>query len=119
MYGQELILDLHECKPETFTAKNIEEFCLKLCEVIDMNPEDFHIWASDPADYDTDPPHLHGVSAVQFITTSNLTIHTLPKLGQAYINIFSCKGFDADVAAEFTKDWFNGEIVSQHVIERL
>lgn len=117
-YGYELILDLHECDVENFTPEGVERFCVELCELIDMNREDLHIWASDPADYDTDPPHLHGTSAVQFITTSSLVIHTLPKLRCAYVNIFSCKPFDASAADLFTSRFFDGRVAGWRKIER-
>lgn len=64
-------------------------------------------------------PHLKGTSAVQFIMTSNIVIHTLDLLKAVYINVFSCKEFDADVAREFTERWFKGRTVSSHVIDRI
>ncbi len=64
-------------------------------------------------------PHLKGTTAIQFILTSNITIHTLDLLGNVYLNIFSCKEFDADAAAEFSARWFEGEAVNHHVIERM
>ncbi len=64
-------------------------------------------------------PHLKGTSAIQFITTSNITIPTLDILKNVYINIFSCKDFDADVARGFSEEWFKGKIVNSQLIERL
>lgn len=117
-YGYELIIDLHECGPTRFNAAGVEQFCKKLCALIDMKREDFHIWASRPQDYATEPPHLYGTSAVQFITTSSLVIHTLPKLRAAYINIFSCKAFDPISALMFTAEFFSGDIKAHHWMVR-
>jgi S-adenosylmethionine/arginine decarboxylase-like enzyme len=64
-------------------------------------------------------PHTKGTTAVQFILTSNITIHTLDILKNVYINIFSCKDFDAKVAENFSKEWFKGEVVSSNLIKRL
>lgn len=64
-------------------------------------------------------PHLKGTSAVQFIMTSNITIHTLDILGAVYINLFSCKEFDAEIVKNFSADWFKGKIVSSHEINRI
>jgi len=61
---------------------------------------------------------MKGTSAIQFIKTSTITIHTLDLLQNAYVNIFSCKEFDVDAAQKFTKEWFKGEIVHSYVIER-
>ncbi len=44
-------------------------------------------------DQQTDPK-TKGTSAVQFILTSTIVIHTLDLMKSAYINIFSCKKFD-------------------------
>lgn len=118
-YGYELIIDLHDCNTENFTPEGIRRYSVDLCKLIDMNREDFHVWASDPADYETDPPHLHGTSAVQFITTSSLVIHTLPKLRAAYVNIFSCKPFDSVSALAFTAGYFSGAVKAHHWITRL
>ena len=120
-YGKELILDLHHCDPLTFTRKNIRNYFRKLCELIDMERCKLSWWddyGRPPEECQTEP-HLKGTSAIQFILTSNITIHTLDLLNNAYINIFSCKDFDADAAMKFSADWFKGEIVNSHLIERI
>lgn len=119
-YGKEVILDLHECDPSTFTRKSIEKFFIKLCKEIKMEREDLHWWDEEgvPEDERYTEPHLVGISAIQFITTSNITIHTLELLKNVYLNIFSCKDFDADVAIEFSKNWFKGKVVTKKVIVR-
>ena len=33
--------------------------------------------------------------------TSTITIHTLDKVGEVYLNLFTCKGFDRKAAADF------------------
>ena len=119
-YGKELILDLHHCDSGRFTRKNIRNYFSKLCELIDMERCKLSWWDDhglQPEECQTEP-HLKGTTAIQFILTSNITIHTLDLLNNAYINIFSCKDFDADAAMEFSADWFKGEIVNSHLIER-
>ena len=96
MYGKELIIDLHDCDVSKFNRKDIEKFLIELCDdVIDMERADLNWWdyENDPEEYEKAPPHLKGISCVQFITTSSIVIHTL-EIGDAYINIFSCKDFD-------------------------
>jgi S-adenosylmethionine/arginine decarboxylase-like enzyme len=63
-------------------------------------------------------PHLKGTSAVQFIMTSNITIHTLDILKNVYLNIFSCKDFDAAKALKFSKEFFGGKIVNFKIVDR-
>ncbi len=118
-YGFELIVDLKECDVERFTKPSIDAFFKDLCFAIGMTPEDRHFWASEPDDYEIDPPHLHGISAVQFITTSTIVIHTLSKLAKAYVNVFSCQLFDPSVAASLTCQHFDGQMASHAFMERV
>lgn len=118
-YGWELILDLHECDEDTFTSEAVERFCVEVCDLIGMKREDFHLWANDPEERDETPAHLYGVSAVQFITTSNLVVHALPKLRKAFINVFSCQEFDVLVVEVTAMRCFGGYVAGRHFIERL
>jgi S-adenosylmethionine/arginine decarboxylase-like enzyme len=63
-------------------------------------------------------PHTKGTSAVQFILTSNITIHTLDELKAVYLNIFSCKTFDSEIATQLCREWFNGTVVNKQFIAR-
>jgi len=120
-YGKELIIDLHKCDNTTFTRESIRRYFKQLCNNINMKAEKLCWWD----DYGLEPefqqtePHTKGTTAVQFILTSNITIHTLDILKNAYINIFSCKDFDADKALKFSEEWFKGKIVNSQLIERL
>lgn len=120
-YGKELILDLHHCDPTTFNRKTIKKYFVELCELIDMERCKLSWWDDHglpPEECQTEP-HLKGTTAVQFILTSNIVIHTLDLMGAVYVNIFSCKEFDPEVAAEFTAKWFKGKVVNSHVIDRI
>ncbi len=107
-YGKEIILDLHECDVSTFTRESIADYFKRLCVLIDMQAEDMYFWDDEglPEEECQTNPKTCGISAVQFILTSTIVIHTLTKLGKAYINIFSCKDFDTEVARDFTVSWF-------------
>lgn len=120
-YGYELILDLHGCDPNTFNRSSIKEYFKKLCKLIKMTRSDLHFWDDvgvAPEEQQTSP-HTKGTTAIQFILTSNITIHTLDLLKNVYINIYSCKEFDVDIAMKFSVKWFKGNIVNSHLIERL
>ncbi len=107
-YGQELILDLHGCDAAMFTRRDIERYCIELCDLIDMERCDLHFWddVGVPEDEQQTDPKTKGTSAVQFILTSTIVIHTLDLMKAAYVNVFSCKEFDTDEAAAFTVKWF-------------
>jgi len=112
-YGSELVLDIHGGNPETFTRDSIREYLKELCKRIDMEAEDLHFWdyEDDPEGYAEAPIHLKGISAVQFIKTSTIVLHTLTEMKRVYVNIFSCKDFDGPKTKIFTLKWFGGRAV--------
>ena len=120
-YGLELIVDIHHCKRLPVNRKDLELFMQQFCELIDMEREDLVFWDydDDPEQYAKAPSHLKGTSAVQFIKTSSIVIHTLDSLGKVFVNVFSCKPFDFNIAAEFLEDFFQGRIVQILDMERL
>jgi S-adenosylmethionine/arginine decarboxylase-like enzyme len=71
-----------------------------------------------PEDERQTSPHTKGTSAVQFILTSTIVIHTLELMNAVYINIFSCGDFDSDVVKNFSEQWFKGVAVGFTTIRR-
>lgn len=55
--------------------------------------------------------------AVKVPTTS--VVHTLDLLGAVYVNIFSCKPFDKEIAQKITVVWFHAKDYRTHFIERI
>ena len=119
-YGKELILDLHQCNPGRFNRPEIEHYCEELCTLIRMERCDLHFWddVGVPEEEQQTNPKTKGTSAVQFILTSTIVIHTLDLMKAVYINIFSCKDFDTDKAAEFTAKWFDSKDWTTNVVVR-
>lgn len=105
-YGQELILDLHNCEPRSFTYYSVRDFFRQLCERIGMERCGFAYVESEPGD--DEDPKTHGLSAVQFIVKSSITIHCLDKMSRVYLNVFSCDSFDRDEVEQFAVGWFGG-----------
>ena len=120
VYGFELALDLHGCEAKLFNRDHIDKFFTDLCELIEMEKCEVHFWddLGVPEEERQMLPHTKGTSAVCFILTSTIVIHTLDILGAVYVNIFSCKPFEPDVAAEFTSKWFKAESFNKTFIER-
>ena len=120
-YGKELILDLHSCNPSTFNRDSIDRYFTELCELIDMQRCKVHFWddVGLPPEECQTLPHTKGTSAVCFILTSSIVIHTLDILKAVYVNIFSCKEFDAEAAADFTKKWFEAGTCDPRFIRRV
>ncbi len=120
-FGTEFIVDLHECTVENFTRESIAKFFVDLCVFIDMERCDLHFWDYEgyPDEYKDAPDHLKGISAVQFIKTSNITIHTLDVLKRVYLNVFSCKYFNHGKVRAFALNYFGGKVVNEHVMQRI
>ncbi len=119
-YGKELILDIHNCDSSKFTRSSIRNYFAELCSLIKMDREKLYWWDDHgvPLEEQETEPHLKGTTAVQFIRTSNITIHTLDLLRNAYVNIFSCKEFDTEEAAAFTVKWFGASDWTTNVVTR-
>ena len=120
-YGYELILDIHDCDTSTFNRESIDNFFEKICMEIKMVKCERYWWDDVGIEQNEQQssPHTKGTSAVQFILTSSIVIHTLDLLGSVYINIFSCKPYDENLAKQITEEWFKGKIRSEHFIERI
>lgn len=121
VYGQELILDLHECDIGTFSRDSFTGFFVDVCKLIGMTRCDLHFWDDEgaPESEKQTSPHTQGFSAVQFILTSSIVIHALTQLKAVYLNVFSCSEFDCDMVAKFATDWFKaGDCVSTTVSRR-
>jgi len=114
-YGTELILDLYGCDQKTIRSpKKISQFVDNLCTLIKMRkygkPSILH--------FGLKKPHTAGYSLVQFIETSSITGHFSELWNSAYINIFSCKQFDTEKAANFTKKFFGAKRMKKRVVLR-
>ncbi len=121
-YGKEVIIDIHECKnTHLFNRKDLKRFFIELCDFINMKRCDLYFWdyVGFEEEYKKAPVHLKGTSAIQFISTSNITLHTLDVLKIVYLNIFSCKNFNTKDAKEFCRNYFDGKIVNSKVVKRI
>jgi S-adenosylmethionine/arginine decarboxylase-like enzyme len=119
-YGYELIMDLHGCDVSKFNRTSIDGYFEKVCDAIDMKRSD-RFWWDDmdvPEEQKQTLAHTKGTSAVQFILTSSIVVHTLELLEAVYVNVFACKEFDEKVAAAITKEWFGAKACKELFIER-
>jgi len=119
-YGPELILDLHNCDPTTFTRRSLKAYFKKVCELTNMERSKLCWWDDYwvPWFWKETEPHIKGTTAVQFIRTSNITIHTLEIQKAVRLNIFTCKPFDPVIVEAYTLDHFGGKVVNRYFIQR-
>jgi len=88
---------------------------VELCDLIDMKRHGEPVYWEDNSDI----PHLRGVSGFQFIETSNVVCHPLPMLNAVYLNVFSCKEFDTEVALMFCMKFWGATSENHTVIPRV
>lgn len=68
--------------------------------------------------YVGDKPEDWGVSGFVLIAESHITIHTFVEHEQVWVDIFSCKEFDASRAIDDIKDAFGVREVRTRILER-
>ncbi len=115
-YGKELVLDLHNADPSTFTRDRLKDYFWRVCVEIRAERAKLVFWdyQGHEEEFEKAPPHLKGVTAVQFITKSNVTVHTLHDLRKVFVNIFSCGDFETQRVAILTKVFFRASRMKIH-----
>lgn len=104
-FGLECSLDLYECDPKIIRDEGyIKLFLTQICDLIDMRRYGLPIVV-----HFGDDPKVTGYSALQLIETSLISGHFANQTNAAYINIFSCKAFDPQLAENFCKDFFKAK----------
>ena len=107
-YGLELIMDLKGCDLSDLSKEKLRTYFVQLADRIKMVRYGEPIYWEEHSDI----PHLRGISAIQFIQTSNFVCHPLPLLNAVYLNVFSCKAFDVEDALRFSMKFW--EAKSEH-----
>ncbi len=112
-WGQLTAIDLHGFDKNLLSnKKKLSEFSLKLCEKIGMRAHGKPIVKKFGKD------NLYGYSMMQFIETSSITVHLDEHDSRAFVDIFSCKKFDADAAKAFSREFFKAGKVNCTTILR-
>lgn len=116
-FGMELLLDLYGCDLEKISSgEHISKYLVELCDnIIDM----VRFGTPIVEHFGHENPITAGFSMVQLIETSCVSGHFSEYKKSAYINIFSCKWFDMEKAAEFTKNWFGATDVNRRLLDRI
>ena len=113
VWGLSTSIDLYNCNP--FKIRNaavIKTYALELCKLIDMIP----FGETKIIDFGTGDKA--GYSMTQLIETSLISGHFANSSNNAYIDIFSCKYYDPDIAADFTQKYFEAEDAFMNYILR-
>jgi S-adenosylmethionine/arginine decarboxylase-like enzyme len=102
-WGMMAVIDLQDCdRARLADPDTIRRFVPEVIEAIDMvRYGPLHIERFGEGE-------LEGWSAMQFIETSSLTIHTDEFGDRCYIDLFSCKPFEPELAAAIAVKHFGG-----------
>jgi S-adenosylmethionine decarboxylase len=107
-------VDIHECDPGLIrSASAIKDFVTQLCDLIEMKrfgePVIVHFGEDD---------RVAGYSMTQLIETSLISAHFANQSNNIYLDIFSCKYYDPQRAAEFSRNFFKGKDANINVVLR-
>jgi len=113
-WGIQTCIDIHECDPGLIRdASAIKEFVVQLCDLIKMK----RFGETVVVDFGEDE-RMAGFSMTQLIETSLISGHFANQTDNVYLDIFSCKYYEPEQAAEFTKKFFKGKDFNLNVVLR-
>ena len=114
--GYHLLMDLHSEDYDSLSSmQKVKDFIEMLPSAIGMRPLGLPIieqWLWPPAP-------AWGISALQMVTDSHLSLHTFPDKvvngfkGFIHADVFSCKEFDQKKVIELFRGWFNVRLVGE------
>ena len=114
-FGMEVVLDLYECDPKTIRSKKLlAQYATRLCKLLNMKK----YGKTQLPHFGYNEAHTAGYSMLQFIETSSITGHFSEMWNSAYINIFSCRAFDASKAVSFTVKFFRSKRFKKRLLVR-
>ncbi len=103
-WGVASSIDIYDCDAETIRdADKIRRFVAELCDLIEMKKFGDTIVVHFGED-----ERVSGYSMVQLIETSLISAHFANQTNTTYLDVFSCKAYNTEVVAEFSKDFFGG-----------
>jgi S-adenosylmethionine/arginine decarboxylase-like enzyme len=102
-WGMLAAIDLHRCDEDRLAdSDNIRRFVPALVAAIGMRAHG-GLMMDRFGDGE-----LEGWSALQFIETSSITLHADEVFGRCFVDVFSSRPFDPDLAAEIAVEHFGG-----------
>ena len=109
MWGKHVIIDMAAGDRERVrSAQHISRFVETLVEAIGMKAYGAPVLEH----FAEHVPEAAGYSLVQLIETSAITGHFCDQSGDAYIDIFSCKDFQAELAVEVVRAAFRPQHIN-------
>jgi S-adenosylmethionine/arginine decarboxylase-like enzyme len=113
-WGMLTSIDLFGCDPQIMRdSEAVKKYVFELCKLIDMK----RFGECTVVDFGEDEK-VAGFSMVQLIETSCISGHFANSSDSIYIDIFSCKYYDPEKTAEFTRKFFKAKKAESTVLLR-
>ncbi|SPD72962.1 S-adenosylmethionine decarboxylase proenzyme (fragment) [uncultured Desulfobacterium sp.] len=107
-------IDLYECDPDLIRSEQkIRQFVIELCDLIEMKRFGETLVVNFGED-----ERVAGFSMTQLIETSLISAHFANLTNTTYLDVFSCKLYDPQAAADFAKTFFKSKRVHLQVVRR-
>lgn len=99
-YGKHLVLTAKSCNDDLLSVGKMKAFLATLVKEIDM------VAYGEPIAARFGQGIEEGISAVQLIETSAITIHTNDMAREMYLDVFSCKGYKVSSVLKVLQQYF-------------
>lgn len=111
-YGKHLMVTAASCSENLLDIPTVSRFITEMVPAIDMVPYGDLVIARFGEGIEV------GISAVQLIVTSAITIHTNDTFRDMYLDVFSCKWFDEAIILRMINDFFSPVEIKENVVLR-
>jgi len=114
-FGPHLTLDLSKCNKDRLSDYNfVFKLLNELPEIIGMTK----IIQPYVFPYNGLVPEDKGITGIVIIAESHISIHTFEEKDYVFIDVFSCKGFDVEIAKKYFVEAFEAKEATINVVER-
>lgn len=104
-WGISANIDLYNCNPEIIRdSAKIKQYVEELCDLIKVKRFGDCVIVNFGED-----ERIAGYSMTQLIETSLVSGHFANQNNNSYLDVFSCKFFDPEIVAEFSKRFFKAK----------
>lgn len=124
--GLHVIMDAYVADSTVFTRERLETLFAKIVQALDMKALD----KAQVYEVPVDPAILErvkrtgkfedegGITSIQVISTSHLSLHAWPLQNKFSLDAFSCKNFDAGLAINIVREMMGVTTDHVHVVQR-
>ncbi len=114
-FGPHLMLDLRKCAKEKLSDyDHIFNVLYELPKAIGMTK----ITQPYVFPYSGQVPEDKGITGTVIIAESHISIHTFQEKDYVFVDVFSCKDFDVEKAAEYVINAFESKDYDKHIVNR-